>query len=183
MRPINKDKFIELLINLKITIPCVFKTVFSNLIYIAIAIAIFISLWIIFNVFDQLLFFSPIITFYLPDDAVNGFIISNITSILIGMLVSMNIYMIRNSNFRLDKSIFTGSILGIASSACASCSSIGFIIISTFGSFGIIVTDYLTNYQTPLRLLSIVFLIWALYSVSNRITKSCFFSPNNTTRQ
>jgi hypothetical protein len=95
----------------------------------------------------------------------------------------MNVYVIRNSNLRLDKSIFSGSILGIASSACASCSSIGFIIISAFGGFGIIITNFLTNYQTLLRIMSIAFLLWALYSVHNRITKSCVFSPNKNTKK
>lgn len=102
-----------------------------------------------------------------------GFILTNITSILIGILVAMNVCVIRNSKIRLDKSLLSGSILGIASSACASCSSIGFLVISTFGGFGVLATDFLTNYQTPLRITSICVLVWALYSVHNRITKSC----------
>jgi hypothetical protein len=92
-----------------------------------------------------------------------------------GILVAMNIYVIRNSKIKLDRSLFSGSILGIASSACASCSSIGFLIISTFGGFGIFATDFLTNYQTPLRVVSIAILLWALYSVHNKITKPCNF--------
>jgi hypothetical protein len=118
-------------------------------------------------------FFSPIVTFYLPDDAIAGFVLMNVTSILMGILVAMNVYVIRNSKLRLDKSMVSGSILSIASSACASCSSIGFLVISTFGGFGIVATDFLTNYQTPLRIASICVLLWALYSVYNRITKSC----------
>jgi hypothetical protein len=90
-----------------------------------------------------------------------------------GILVAMNVYVIRNSKLRLDKSLLSGSILGIASSACASCSSTGFLMISTFGGFGILATDFLTNYQNPLRIASICVLVWALYSVHNRITKSC----------
>ena len=70
----------------------------------------------------------------------------------------MNLYVIRNSKVKLDRSLFSGSILGVASSACASCSSIGFLIISTFGGFGILTTDYLANYQTPLRIASIAIL-------------------------
>jgi hypothetical protein len=148
--------------------------VFSNPLYIAIAAAVFTTFWIIFNVFDSLLFFSPIVTFYVPDDAVTGFILTNITSVLIGILVAMDVYVIRNSmRLKLDKSIFSGSILAIASSACASCSSIGFLVISTFGGFGIITIDLLTNYQTPLRVISIVILLWALYLVQTKIIKPC----------
>jgi hypothetical protein len=158
---------------LKATIPLAFKMVFTNRLYIAIAAAIFAIFWIGFNAFDQLLFFSPILSFYLPDDAITGFILTNITSVLMGILVAMNVYVIRNSRLKLDKSLLSGSILGIASSACASCSSIGFLVISTFGGSGIIAIDFLTNYQTPLRILSIGILLLALYSVHNRITKSC----------
>jgi len=150
-----------------------FKMVFLNRLYIAIAAAVFTTFWIIFNVFDQLLFFSPVWSFYLPDDAITGFVITNITSVLMGILIAMNIYVIRNTKIRLDRSLFSGSILGIASSACASCSSIGFLIISTLGGFGIFATDFLTNYQIPLRIVSITILLWALYSVHNKITKPC----------
>ncbi len=170
------------LADLKFTMPIAFKMVFSNFIYVIISTTVFIAFWIIFNVFDQLLFFSPIVAFYLPDDAVNGFIISNITSILMGILVAMNVYIVRNSKLKLDKSLFSGSILGITSSACASCSSIGLVLISTFGGFGIIVTDFLTNYQFWIRILSIFFLLWALYSVHKRVTISCLINPNKNSK-
>jgi hypothetical protein len=166
---------------LKTTIPLVFRMVFSDRLYIAIAAAVFTIFWIIFNVFDQLLFFSPIVTFYLPDDALTGFILTNITSVLMGILVAINVYVIRNSKLRLDKSMISGSILSIASSTCASCSSIGFLVISMFGGFGIITIDLLTNYQTPLRMISIVILLCALYHAQNKITKPCTKHPSLST--
>jgi hypothetical protein len=187
MKVSNISKKRQSLTSLKTTIPLAFKMVFFNHLYIAIAAAVFTIFWITFNVFDQLLFFSPVLTFYLPDDAVMGFIITNITSVLMGILVAMNVYVIRNSKIKLDRSLFSGSILGIASSACASCSSIGFLIISTLGGFGIFATDFLTNYQTPLRIVSIAILLWALYSVHNKITRPCIFnstlSKNNRQQQ
>lgn len=172
----NINKKPESITSLKTTMPLAFKMVFLNRLYIVIAVAVFATFWIIFNVFDQLLFFSPVVTFYLPDDATAGFIIINITSALMGILVAMNIYVIRSSKIKLDRSLFSGSILGIASSACASCSSIGFLIISTLGGFGIFATDFLTNYQILLRIVSIVILLWALYSVHNKITRPCIFN-------
>lgn len=170
--------------HLKKTIPLVFKMVyFSNpFFYIGISVAVFAIFWAIFNIFDQLLFFSPILYFYLPDDAITGLILTNISAILLGITVSMNIYVFKNSRVRLDKSLISGSILGIASSACASCSSIGFLIISTFGGAGIIATGFLTNYQFPLRVLSIVIVAGSLYAVHNRITKSCILDPSTKSR-
>ncbi len=73
------------------------KLVFSKWPYLVLGGAVTIVFWIIFNVFDQLLFFSPVMTFYLPNDAVQGFIISNITAVLAGAVISMNLYVIRHS--------------------------------------------------------------------------------------
>jgi hypothetical protein len=88
-----------------------FQLVFSKWIYVAIALALAGIFWIIFNIFDQLVFFSPVFVFYLPDDAVLGFILSTITAILIGILVSMNVYMLKYSgNLKVTiGSLFSGS--------------------------------------------------------------------------
>jgi hypothetical protein len=152
-----------------------FKIVYlSNpILYFGISTMVFSLFWIFFNMLDQLLFFSPIVYFYIPDDAIPGFIITNTSATLLAIVFTMNVYVIRNADLRLDKSLLSGSLLGIVSSTCASCSSVGFLIISTFGGAGIIATGFLTNYQIPLKLLSIGILIWALYAVYNRITKSC----------
>ena len=151
-----------------------FQMVFSKWIYVLIAGSIASIFWILFNIFDQLLFFSPIVIFYLPPDAVVGFILTNITSILLGIVVSMNIYVLRHSKLKISvRSFLSGSSLSVLSSTCASCSSLGFLLISTFGGAGIAASTFLSNYQTPIRILSIALLIWALYSISSKLTKSC----------
>lgn len=155
-----------------------FKIVYSSnpILYIGLTILVFTLFWIFFNVFDELLYFSPILYFYLPNDAIFGFILSTASALLLGVVVSMNVYLLRNSSIRLDKSLISSSFLTILSSACASCSSIGFVLISTLGSTGIIATAFLTNYQIPLRLVSIGILLLALYSVCNRTTNNCSLS-------
>ncbi len=156
-----------------------FKVVYGSnpILYIGLTILVFTVFWIFFNVFDELLYFSPILYFYLPNDAIVGFVLSTFSALLLGVVVSMNIYLLRNSSIRLDKSLISSSFLTIFSSTCASCSSIGFVIISTFGSAGVIATAFLTNYQIPLRSLAIGILILALYTVYRRTTNSC--SLNN----
>ncbi len=155
-------------------IPFSFRIVFSNLSYIYIATVVAVVFWILFNTFDKLLFFSPVWTFYLPDDAVLGFILTNTSSILLGILISMNIYVIKQANLKVSKSsLLSGTTLGILSSTCASCSSIGFAIISTLGGTGIVISNFLEVYAIPLRILSILILLYALYLVHNKLTKSC----------
>ena len=150
------------------------KLVFSIPTYILIAVAVAIPFWILFNIFDQLIFFEPIWIFYLPEDAIVGFLLTTIISILMGILVSMNIYVMRHSKLRIrSRSLLSGSSLSIISSVCSSCSSVGFLLISTFGSIGVIASNLLTIYQIPLRIISLAFLFFALYTIHKRITRSC----------
>jgi len=163
-----------------ISIPLSVKVVFSTPTYILIAAAVAIPFWILFNVFDQLIFFEPIWIFYLPDDAVTGFVLMTMISILLGMIVSMNVYVITHSKLKISrKSLFSGSSLSIISGVCSSCSSVGFLLISTFGSVGIVASNLLTIYQIPLRIISVAILIFALYSIHKRITQSCVMSSNS----
>ena len=152
------------------------RTVFSNWHYVVITSLVSLLFWIIFSTFDQLLFFTPVFVFYLPDDALTGFILSTITAILLGVVVSMNVYVLRRSRgLKINiKSFFSGSTLSVLSSTCASCSSLGFLLVSTFGGgIGVTASAFLSNYKTPLQILSIALLIWALYSISNKLNKSC----------
>ena len=98
------------------------KLVFSRWPYVVLTGAVAAIFWIIFNVFDQLLFFSPVATFYLPDDAVQGFILSNIIAILVGLVISTNPFVIRHSKGLKTGilSLFKGSTMSIRSSTCAS---------------------------------------------------------------
>jgi hypothetical protein len=157
---------------------------FSNWQYIALAAVVASIFWIIFSVFDQLLFFSPVFVFYLPDDAVTGFILSNITAVLMGLVVSMNVYVFRHSKgLKITAaSFFSGSTLSVLSSTCASCSSLGFLLVSTFGGVGVTASTFLSNYQIPLRIVSVALLIWALYSVSKKLTTGCRIKSTLSTR-
>lgn len=148
---------------------------FSNWQYIALATVVSSIFWTIFNVFDQLLFFSPVFVFYLPDDAVTGFILSNITAVLLGLVVSMNVYVFRRlKGLKITAaSFFSGSTLSVLSSTCASCSSLGFLLVSTFGGLGVTASTFLSNYQIPLRIISVALLICALYSISNKLVAGC----------
>ena len=156
-----------------------FQLIFSKPTCIAIAGFTSIVFWIIFNILDELLFFFPVFTFYLHDDAIGSFIISSITAPLLGVVIAMNVYVFRNSRLKLSRTFFfSSSSMSIVSSACASCSSFGFFLISTFGGAGILASTIMSNYQTPIRLIALGQLVWPLYSVSNRLTKSCIIATD-----
>ena len=160
-----------------------FQIVFSKLVYIIFASSIAIVFSIISSIFDQLLFFYPILVFYLPSDAVVGFILANIIAVLLGIVVSMNIYVFRHSKIKIQShSLLSASSLSVLSSICVSCSSLGFFLISILGTVGVTVSAFVSNYQTPLRLLSIALLIWAYYSISMKLTKSCLKGYLNSSK-
>lgn len=152
-----------------------FRTVFSNRSYTVLAAAVVVAFWTIFNVLDGLLLLSPPNFYYpIPADAVPGFVLSNVTAALVGIVVSMNVYVFRNLRAKDNKTPFlSGSTLGTVSSMCAGCSSVGFYLATTFGTAGVAASTFLSNYQLPLRLLAVGLLIWAYYSAHRRITKSC----------
>lgn len=153
-----------------------FKQVFSNKFYIFLASVIFTSFWILFSVLGELLFFTPVLVFYLPADAIPLFVLSNVISVLMGIVLSMNVYVIKNTKLKINKSSFMGSSVGIISGACASCSSMGFILLTSFGGAGVAVSTFLSMYQIPLLLSSIGLLIWAYYSIHIKLTKSCMLN-------
>jgi hypothetical protein len=77
-----------------------------------------------------------------------GIVLSNITAILLGIMVSMNIYVLRHSH-RSDTSFasfFSGSTISVISSTCASCSSLGFLLVSVLGGAGVTASTILSNY-------------------------------------
>ena len=150
-----------------------FKQVFQNKFYIFLASIIFTSFWITFNVLGELLFFTPVFVFYLPSDAIFVFVLSNIISALMGIVLSMNVYVLKNTKVKMNKSSFVGSSVGMAAGGCASCSTVGFVLLTSFGAAGVAASTFLSVYQIPLLIGSIGLLLWSYYSIHNKLTKSC----------
>ncbi len=150
------------------------RMVFSNKLYIVLAAAATAAFWVIFAALDGLLLFSPFAIYYpIPPEAIPGFLLSNITAPLAGIIISMNTYMYKNSLRIAGKSFFSGSLLGTASSVCAGCSSLGFYMSTTFGTAGVAASTFLSNYQFPLRLAAIGLLMWSYYTAHRGIVRSC----------
>jgi len=153
-----------------------FKLVFQNKIYIFLASIIFASFWLMFNVLGELLFFTPVFVFYLPSDAIPTFILSNVISVLMGIVLSMNVYVLKNTMVKMNKSSLMGSSVGMMAGGCASCSSMGFVLLTSFGTAGVGLSTFLSVYQIPLLIGSIGLLLWSYYSIHKKLTKSCIIN-------
>ncbi|MCA9811904.1 MAG: hypothetical protein KC483_03465 [Nitrosarchaeum sp.] len=153
-----------------------FKQVFSDKLYVFLAVSVFTLFWITFNVLGELLFFTPVFVFYLPSDALSVFMLSDAISALMAIVLSMNVYVIKNTKVKMNKSSFMGSSVGMMAGGCASCSSMGFVLLTSFGTAGVAVSTFLSNYQIPLLVGSVGMLLWAYYSLHKKLTKSCILN-------
>ena len=76
----------------------------------------------------------------------------------------MNIFRVKliSDTKKIGGSI-VGTIVGASAGAC-SCGPIGFSVITTFGTAGSVASSFLTNYEIPLRLISIGILVLVFFT-------------------
>lgn len=148
--------------------------VFSNKIYLALSAAIFSILLISLSIVSEFIFFSPNFLFYVPVYDITNFSLIVIVAALSGLVISLSIYRIHmlGSGIKRSGTGFLGSIIGASAGAC-SCGSIGFAVVSAFGAVGGAATAFLTNYEIPLRLISIAILGYTYYVSVKGITTQC----------
>lgn len=147
--------------------------VFSNRAYIGIAGIMFTSLFIIISALSEFVFFDPYFIFYVPYDRIFGFVLIVAVSALSGLVIPMNIYLLKT--IRKAKKVgggFLGSMIGASAGAC-SCGPVGFSIISTFGTVGGTATAFLTAYEIPLRIISLGILGYAYYTATRSLNTEC----------
>ena len=155
----------------------IIKLVFSDYRYIFVAAIIFVGLLIPLLIISEYIFIDPILIGHIPDGTEFGFVLIVIVSGLSGLVLSMNVFRIKNlraSKKKMGGGLF-GTIVGAAEGAC-SCGPIGFAVISTFGTVGGIATTFLTNYEIPIRLGAIALLIFTYYATVKSLKVECKLS-------
>ena len=149
------------------------KLVFSNYRYSTISILIGLGLFFSLSIVSEYLFIEPYVVFAVYPTTTFNFSLIVIISILAGMVVSMNIFRVRLvKKVRKIGSSIAGTIIGASAGAC-SCGPIGFSIITTFGTTGSIASSFLTNYEIPLRLISIAILVLVLWTTLKSVSREC----------
>ena len=150
-----------------------FRLVFTKYEYFILSIVISISLFFTLSIISEYIFLEPYLVFSVYTETAFNFLLVLILSILAGIVVSMNIFRVKLA--KKSKSVgasLTGTIIGASAGAC-SCGPIGVSVITTFGTAGIIATAFLTNYEIPLRLISIGILIIMLITTMRAIPDEC----------
>ena len=126
------------------------------------------------SILSEFLFIEPFVIFHIIEDKVASFVLLVSISLMSAIVIPMNIYRIRTlqtSTTKIGGGIF-GSIIGASAGIC-SCGPIGFSIISTFGTVAGTATAFLTNYEIPLRLVSLGLLCLVYYTTAKSISVEC----------
>ena len=150
------------------------KLVFSNFKYLLLASIIFVSMMIGLLILSEYIFLEPYLISHLPSGSEFGFILITILSALSALVIPMNIFRInilKSSKQKMGGGIF-GSIIGAIAGAC-SCGPVGFAVISTFGSVGSTATAFLTNYETPIRIIAIGILAVTYFTTVKSLKVEC----------
>jgi len=156
------------------------KLVFSNLKYLILALTIFSSMTIGLLILSEYIFLEPYVVSQIPSGTEFGFFLIVAISALSALVIPMNIFRInilKKSKQKVGGGII-GSFLGAAAGGC-SCGPVGFAVISTFGSFGATATAFLTNYETPIRIIAIVILVMTYFTTVKSLKAECKFVPNS----
>ena len=142
--------------------------------YAILAVIIFVCMFVPLSIISEFLFVEPFIIFHVIEDRVTSFVLIVFISLMSAIVIPMNIYRIRTlqkSTTKIGGSI-AGSIIGASAGIC-SCGPIGFSIISTFGTVAGAATAFLTNYEIPLRLASLLLLCLVYYTTVKSISIEC----------
>ena len=142
--------------------------------YAILAVIIFVCMFVPLSIISEFLFVEPFIIFHVIEDRVTSFVLIVFISLMSAIVIPMNIYRIRTLQKRTTKigGSIAGSIIGASAGIC-SCGPIGFSIISTFGTVAGTATAFLTNYEIPLRLASLLLLCLVYYTTVKSISIEC----------
>jgi hypothetical protein len=151
--------------------------VFSHRRYLALSIVIFVGLLLILLTASNFIFFQPNLLFYVPSDQVLNFSLIVIIAALSGLVISLSIYRVKLLGNGIKKSGtgLLGAMIGTSAGACG-CGPVGFAAVSAFGTIGSTATSFLSNYDLPLRLVSIGVLVCAYYFTIKGISGQCKIS-------
>jgi hypothetical protein len=150
------------------------KLVFTNFKYLVLSFSIFVTMLIGLLIMSEYIFLEPYVVSHIPSGTEFGFVLIVMISALSALVLPMNIFRInilKSSKQKMSGGVF-GSIIGAAAGAC-SCGPIGFAVISTFGSVGATATAFLTNYETPIRIIAIAILSITYFTTVKSLKVEC----------
>ena len=130
---------------------------------------------------SEFIFLEPYLVGHIPDKSELSLLLIVMISILSGIVLSMNIYqlgIIRGNKKRGMGGSIAGSMIGTIAGVCG-CGPIGFSLIATFGTGASVAFTFLENYDTHLRIISLILLVFFYFTTTRAISANCEIKSNN----
>ncbi len=136
-------------------------------------VIVFAGLFLPLIYVTEYLFFEPYLLFYVAEYEILNFLSIVVICALTGLVISMSVYRIRflQASTKKLRTGLLGSIIGAGAGAC--CGGIGIALISIFGAVGGVATSFLTNFEIPLRVISIVILVFTYFMIVKDLNREC----------
>ncbi len=127
--------------------------------------------------FDEFLFFAPYFTFYLPADRVVTFVFDTAVSVLSGVVLSLSVYqtkVIPKDANRQGKLGIAGIVAAFVAGACPCYYLVPLLAVAggvggALGTVGILFYAY----QLPVKLASVLLLLFVSFSLERSLRASC----------
>lgn len=151
------------------------KLVFSNLLYLIMSMSVSVVMLVFLLYARGLLFFQPYFAFQLPPELALSFVLIVTASGLMGLVSSMTVYQVlmQKASTKSASSGVLGSLVGMGTGVCTSCTQIGFAIISILGTTGATALSVISHYEIPLRIISIALLTLSYFFITKSIASRC----------
>lgn len=152
----------------------ILKLVFSNHMYAVLVSVLFTSMLLGLLIISEYIFLDPYVIGYISPGSEFGFGLIVILSGLSALVISLNVYRINifnKSKGKIGTGVFS-SFIGTIAGAC-SCGPIGLAFISTFGTFGVTASAFLTTFELPIRIAAIILLLFTFYTTIKSLKVEC----------
>ena len=139
-----------------------------------VAAVIFFGMFFPLSILSDYIFIEPFFIIHVSIDLAFSSVLILVLSSMSATVIPMNIYRITIPRTKTP-TIGTNLIdprIGASAGACTSAPA-GFFIISTFGAGASFATAFLTNYEIPLRLISLGLLCVVYFTTTKSISTEC----------
>lgn len=149
--------------------------------YAVVAAAIAAMFAVLFLYFDEFLFFSPYLVFYLLPERIGYLTLDVAISVLSGIVLSLSLFQLFNvskTKSKGQKLGLAGIVLAIFSGACP-CYYLVPLLAVAGGAGGTLAFIGITldTYQVPVKLLSLALVAFVGFGLERSLSASCHLDP------
>jgi len=137
--------------------------------------------------FDEFLFFSPYLVFYIPQGTIGIFTLDTTLSTLSGIVVALSVYQLKNlprNRTGQGKMGFAGIVMAIMAGACPCNYLVPLLAVAggVGGALGALGIAFFT-YQVPIKVVSLAMLGFVTFTLERSLRAYCEITPQEASAE